>query len=159
MVEAFTVDSKHFKRLACRHQVNDSCTANLGHVPAAAEHAVSDTRRSTTASAQEFCRVFFKSDIQNFRTAHQDALDVVVVVKLQSIMKPESVAQRARQQPASCCRAHQRKMLERQVHAPGRRSGIEHDVEPEVFHGGVEVLLDHAVQTVDFVDKQDIVFL
>ena len=50
-------------------------------------------------------------------------------------------------------------MLEREVHAPCRRARVEHNVEPEIFHGGVEVFFDNAIQTVDFVDKENVVFL
>ena len=50
-------------------------------------------------------------------------------------------------------------MLERQVHAAGRRPGIQHDIEPKIFHSGVEVFFHHTVQTVNFVNKQDVVLL
>ena len=50
-------------------------------------------------------------------------------------------------------------MLERQVHAAGGGARIQHDVEPEIFHGGVEVFFHHAVQAVNFVDEKDVVLL
>ena len=50
-------------------------------------------------------------------------------------------------------------MLEREIHSPCRRARVEHDIEPKIFHGGVEVFFDDAVQTVDFVDEQNVVFL
>ena len=90
---------------------------------------------------------------------HEDLDDVFFVVQFQSVLQPETVAERPRQKPAARCGANECKVLEREVHAPCRRAGIQHDVEPEIFHGGVEVFLDYAIQAVDLVDEQNVVLL
>ena len=74
-------------------------------------------------------------------------------------MQAETVTEGAREEPASRGGAYKRKVLERQVHATCGGARIQHDVEPEIFHGGVEVFFHHAVQAVDFVDKEHVVFL
>lgn len=42
--------------------------------------------------------------------------------------------------------------------ASGVGSGVDDDIEPEVFHGGVEVFFDSGVEAMNFVDEEDVAF-
>ena len=36
---------------------------------------------------------------------------------------------------------------------------VDHDIDPEIFDGGVEIFFDHFREAVNFIDKEDIAFL
>ena len=158
-VESDAVDAEHFECLDGGAFVDDAGAAHLSYVPAAPEDAVCDTGRATAAAAENVGSLFGEFDAQDAGATHENLDDIFFVVKFQAVLQAEAVAEGACQEPAARRGAHEREVLEREVHAPCRRAGVEHDVEPEIFHGGVEVFLDNAVQAVDFVDKEDVVFL
>ncbi len=41
----------------------------------------------------------------------------------------------------------------------GGRAGVNDDIEPEVFHCGIEVFFDRGMEAVDFIDKEDVAAL
>ena len=53
--------------------------------------------------------------------------------------------------------ADEREMVEVDLDRACRRTFIDHDVDAIVLHRGVEVLLDDRTQTMDLIDKKDVV--
>src|SRR5690606_18344945 len=90
---------------------------------------------------------------QPSRAAPHDAAYVLVAVKLQMLAHLKPIPQWGRQHTCSRRRANQGEWPERQIDSPRVDTFTEHDVDPEVFHRGVQVLFDGLRHAMDFVDE------
>ena len=81
------------------------------------------------------------------------------VIVFQTAVDAEAGAQRGGEHAAAGGGADEGEGLEVQLHTAGRRTGLDHDVDAEVLHRRVEVLLHHGRKAVDFVDEKHVVGL
>ncbi len=88
--------------------------------------------------------------------AHDDRLQLVVVVVVESGDEPEAVAQRTGDHAGAGGGADEREARQRQADARRGRALADDDVELEVLHRRIEDLLDGPGQAVDLVDEQDV---
>ena len=82
-------------------------------------------------------------------------LVVVVEPGLEREPRPQGRGQKPRPGRGS----DQREAGQGQAHAAGVRTLVDHDIDPEVLHRRVEVLLDRLGDPVDLVDEEDVAFL
>ena len=83
-------------------------------------------------------------------------LEVRRGVVVEPLLDLEAVAQRRGEEPGAGGGPHQGEGRQVDLHRPGRGAGVDGDVEPEVLHRRVEVLLDRRGQPVDLVDEEDV---
>ena len=95
-------------------------------------------------------------DVEDPGGAHDDRLQLVVVVVVESGDEPEAIAQWTGDHAGPGGGADEREARQRQADARGGGALADDDVELEVLHRRVEDLLDGTGQTVDLVDEQDI---
>ena len=95
-------------------------------------------------------------DAENARGSHDDRLEIGRLVVLEAGDEPEAIAQRAGDETGARGGAHQGEARKVEADRAGRRALPEHDVELEVFHRGIQHLLDGARQAVDLVDEQHV---
>ena len=98
-------------------------------------------------------------DLEEARRSARDVHEVGRVVGLEPLEEAEARAERRREQAFARRRADQRERLDLQAHGPRARTLVDHDVDHEVLHRGVEVLLDRGRQAVDLVDEEDVAAL
>ena len=101
---------------------------------------------------------FIDRDVQQRRRAAHYLAQFRVIVKVEMEMLAEAVAQRRAQQARSCGRANQRERLDRKLHRARAHPLAHHDVKLEIFHRGVQALLDGALQAMNLVDEEHVVF-
>jgi hypothetical protein len=74
-------------------------------------------------------------------------------------LQRETAAERGGEQACACGGSDERELRQVESHAARVGTLIDHDVDPEVFHRGVEILFHRFRDTVDFVDEQDVALL
>ena len=125
----------------------------------ALEQPVDDARRAPAAPGDRPDRRGLDGDVEDRRRPFDDRREVVLVVEVEPVGRPEAVAQRRADPPRPRRGADDRERLEAQSQRSGRRALADHHVERVVLHRRVEDLLDRPVEPVDLVDEQDVAFL
>ena len=95
-------------------------------------------------------------DVEDPRRAVDDRGQLVVLVEVEPVGRPEAVTERRADPPRPRRRADDRERLQAEPEAPRRRPLADHHVERVVLHRRVEDLLDRPVEAVDLVDEQDV---
>ena len=80
-------------------------------------------------------------------------------IQLQPEVDTKAVTQRRCQLTGARGRADEREMRQIQPDRVGRRTFADDDINGVVLHGRVKDLLDRAVETMDLIDEQNVVFL
>ena len=93
------------------------------------------------------------------RRAGDDFLQFRRRIHLQTAEDPETVAQRRRKHSGARRRADQRKPFERKTDISCRRTLPDDNVERVILHCGIQNFFHRTVETVNFVDKQNIPFV
>ena len=128
---------------------------DLREVAHAPQEAVRDPRRSAGTACDLGGRFLGDGKAEKTGRAADDLLDLLGRVIIDPPEEPESGAQRRGEQSRARRSADQREPLEMEPDRPGARAPVEDDVEPEVLHRRVEVLLDDPVHAMDLVDEED----
>ena len=82
-----------------------------------------------------------------------------MIIEFQVVHNTETVAQRSRQKPSSCGSTNQCKFRKIKTDRSGRSTLSDHNINGEVFHGRIENFFYLSVQTMDFINKQNVSFL
>ena len=85
-----------------------------------------------------------------------DPLEIIGRIGLQLLVHSEPRAERPRDLTLTRRRPDQGEVAKIDPDRPGGGSLVEHDVEGEILHGGVHVLLHDNGQAVDLVDEEDV---
>lgn len=80
-------------------------------------------------------------------------------IQLQPEVDTKAVTQRRCQLTSARGRADEREMRQIQPDRVGRRTFADDDINGVVLHGRVKDLLDRAVETMNLIDEQNVVFL
>src|SRR5439155_2619926 len=81
------------------------------------------------------------------------------VVEVETVDRPEPVAQRRRDAPRPGRRPDHREWLQAEAQRPRRGPLADHHVDGEVLHRRIEDLFDRATEAVDLVDEEDVALL
>ena len=81
---------------------------------------------------------------------------LLVGVVVEPVDEAEAGAQRGSEHAGAGGGSDEGEFGKLQLDGAGGGAGVDDDIEPEVFHGGVEVFLDGGVEAVDLVDEEDV---
>ena len=129
---------------------------DFGEVPGAAQEAVRNAGRAAAAPRDLVRALRGNCDAQKRRRPFHDALQQVARIIIVPEVDAEPRTKRRRKQALAGGRADERERRKRDLDAARIGTGVDQDVDPVVFHGRVEVLLDHGRQAVDLVDEEDV---
>src|SRR4051812_8929406 len=153
-VQAELVDVEHGQRRVRGARGDDAAVAHLGVVAHAPQEPVGDTRRRAGAGRDRARAGGLDLDAQDRRAAPDDDRELLDRVGLEAGLDAEAVAQRRGQQPRARRRADQRERRQLERHHARAGALADGDRQPAVLHGGVEGLLQRAVEPVDLVDEE-----
>src|SRR5262249_54063127 len=132
---------------------------NLRVVAHAPQQTVGNARRSTR-TARDFAGaapVYFH--IEQLRRTLHNASELFRRVKFEPRHDPEAVTQRVRQHTRARSGAYQRERRQVELDRPRRGPLPYHDVDLEILKRGIEDLFHYRRQTMNLVDKQNVLGL
>ncbi len=130
---------------------------DLGVIPHAAQEVVGDARGAAAAPG-DLDRAAGSSISMFSRRAERRTIGLQLfgAVVIEPLAHGEAREQRRGQQSAARGGADQGEARQIQPHAAGVGSLVDDDVELEILHRRIEVLLDRLLQAMDFVDEEDV---
>jgi len=159
LLEAVLVDAQTRERVAGEFQVHRARSRNLGEVAHAAQEAVGDARRAARALGDQLRARGIERDTQDRGRAHEDAHEVLGRIGDEAFGDAEARAERGREQALARGRADEREGRELQRHDARVRTLVDREIDAEVLHGRVEVLLDGCGDAVHLVDEEHVAAL
>ena len=159
VVQSVAVHIKSLQGIAGYIQRDGAVALDLREVAHAAQQAVGYTGGAARAPRYLDGALAGDLHLQQRGRAVDDAGKRLGVIVLQTAVDAEAGAQRSREHAAARGGADERERLEAQLHRARRRAALYHDVDTEVLHGAVEILLDDGRQTVYLVDEEHVVGL
>ena len=120
------------------------------------DQVVRDARRAAGALGDFLCAAGVGGDVEQSAAALYDRLERGVVVIIEPGLQGETRTQGCGEEAAARGGADQGETRNREAHAAGVGPLVDHDVEAEILHRGVEVFLDGLGDAVDFVDEEDV---
>ena len=121
------------------------------------QQAVDDSRRAPPAPGDRHGGILAHLDPEDAGRAQDDRGQVVFLVEVEPVGRPESIAQRTADPARPGRGPDHRERLQGQPQRPCRGALADHHVEGVVLHRRVQDLLDGPVQAMDLVDEQDVV--
>ena len=158
-VESGGIDLQQLKRGSGDGLGDLAGGALLREVADEVDEIVGDAGRAAGAGGDLLRATVIDRDLEQGAAAADDALERRMVVVVESRLQREARAERRGEQAAAGGGADEREARDREADAAGVGALVDHDVQPEVLHRGVEVLLDGLRDAVDFVDEQDVALL
>ena len=158
-VQAEVIHLQPFQRLGGDLRGDDPAALHLGKVPDPLQKAVGDAGGAAAAAGQLHGSLGLTGDAEDPGRPGDDLGKLLRGVQLQPEHHAEAVPQGGGKLPGPGGGSHQGKMG--QVDADGTGAGplADDDIEGVVLHGGVQYLLHAAVQPVDLIDEEDIIFI
>lgn len=158
-IQTLGIDLNHRERGIGDRAGDDSMAADLRKVADPAEQCVGDARGAARARG-DFQRAGpLDGGVEQAGGALDDFREFLPVVIIQTIDEAETRTQRRGEHAGARRRADEREA--RQVDLDGSRGGpgIDNDIDPVIFHRGIEVFLDGWMQAVDFIDEKHVALL
>ena len=154
------IDALELQRLIDGSQVKRAAAPNLREVTHAPQQSQRDAWRAAAATGQAIeCALGNASHaLQAGRTA-QDLDELRRAIEAKVVRNAEAVAQRLREQAGPRGRTDERERLERHRHHARMHPAVDGEVDAEVLHGRIDVLLDRRGQAVDLVDEEHVALL
>ncbi len=154
LIQPIFVHVKGFEAELGDFQVDRAIAHYLRKVPHPAQQAIGDTGRAAGPAGYFPRSVGRDFAAQQPGRAPDDLLQGIRRVVLQPGFNAEAGQQRGRQQAGTGGGAYQGKRQQVQLDGPRAGPGVNHDIDPEVLHGGIQVLLHDGAEPVDFINKQ-----
>src|SRR5436190_7257711 len=117
-VEFVKAKNVHFhpvKSIRCDVRIDDVVVIDLREIAYSSQKAICYPRRSARAAGDLLGAFGIDLDVENSRRTFDDSLQFVHTVKIEMKHYPEPAAKWSRYQTWPCCRADQRKFLQRHV--------------------------------------------
>jgi hypothetical protein len=132
--------------------------ANFGEVSCAAKEAIGDAGCATATAGNFFGAFGIHLDIENFGGAVKDDEEVFGFVKIEAVNDAEAGAKRRGDETGASGGADEGEMVE--VEGMDARTGAlaDDEIDAKIFHGGVEDFFDGGLQTMDFIEEEDLFF-
>ena len=116
--------------------------------------------RCTSGASRDFVHgVFVNGDLKQMSGMTDDQSELVFFVIIESGDMAKPVSQRACKEAASRRGANERKSFEWHFDTSSLRPSTDEKIEREIFHGGVEIFFDDGIESMNFVDEEDIAFI
>ena len=159
LVEAAAVNLHAVEGLAADGGVEGSVAHHLRVVADALEEAVGDAGRAAGTGGDFRDGVGIGGELENSRRARHDLLDGLRRVEVEAVDRAEAVPERGAHHGVAGGGADEGEGGDLEPDTARRRPLADHDVEGEVFEGGVEDFLDATAEAVNLVDEEDVVLL
>ena len=130
--------------------------ADLREIAHAAQQAVRDTRRPARTGRDLPRAGGLDLNAQQRGRTHDNALQFLRGVQLQTQLHAETVAQGAGKLPGSGRCADEGKARQIEPDGVGRRALADDDIDSKILHSRIQNFLDRPVEAVNFVDEQNI---
>src|SRR5215472_18385011 len=95
-------------------------------------------------------------DAEHTGAAIDDLFELRLAVKVEPHRDTKAVAQRIGKKASARGRADQRERRKIDFHRACRRSFADDQIELKILHGGIEDFLDRGIESMNFVDEQDV---
>ena len=158
-VEAGGVDLEEFEGAGGDGLGDDAAGAFLGVVADEVDEVVGNARGAAATRGDFFGAAFVDRDFEERAAALDDADERGDVVVIEARLEREAGAERRGEQAGAGGGADEGEARDREADAAGVGALVDHDVEAEVLHRGVEVFFDGFRDAVDFVDEEEVAFL
>ena len=151
------IDALELQRLVDGSQVKRAATAHLGEIAHTPQQPQGDARRAAAATGQAIqCALGNATHALQAGRAAQDLDEFRRAIEAQMVRDAEAIAQRLREQAWTRGRANERERLERHRHHARVHPAVDCEVDAEVLHRGIDVLLDRRGQAMDLVDEEHV---
>ena len=157
LVKAATVHIESLQGIARNVEGDGAVAFDLCKVAHSTKQQVGNTWSATTATCDFECRLAGNLDIEQRCGARHDMSERLGIVVLQTAGDAKTGTQGGGKHTRTRGGADECEWLKVELHAAGGRAGLNHDIDTVVLHSGIEVLLYDRRETVDFVDKKNIV--
>src|SRR5579872_1513766 len=154
LVQPIFVDAFPSERLVGDRSIDAAVAPDLGIVANALQEAIGDARRSARAASDLVRSLTIDRRLEKLRRPLDYPRQLFRRVEIEVVRQTEAVPERCAQEAGPRGGAHQGKALQRKLDRPRVRSLLDDEVDREVFHRGVEKLLDGARKAMDLVDEQ-----
>jgi len=158
-IEPVHVDLDHGEGVGGDFFGDGAIGADLGEVADPAEEVVCDAGGATGAAGDFDGSLRDDGEVEYFCGALDDDGELLVGVVVESVEEAEAGAEGGGEHAGAGGGADEGELWQLKLDGAGGGAGVDDDIEPEVFHGGVEVFLDGGVEAVDFIDEEDIAAL
>src|SRR5690606_21530376 len=158
-VEAGVVDAQRLEGLPGARERDALVAGDLGVVADAPQEPLRDAHRAAGAPADLEGGVGVEGVAEARRVLRHALGQLLARVELEVLDDAEAAAQRPGDEPRSRGGADEREAREVEPYRARGRSLAQHDVDLELLHRGVEVLLGHAPEAVYLVDEEDVALL
>ena len=139
--------------------VDSSVAAHLSEVSNSAQQSVGDPRSASAAAGDLVRALVVDLDTEQPGRAQQDAREVFRSIEVEPMNDAKTSSQGSCDESCTSGGADQRKGRDIDLHALGRGSVTQHDIDLEILDGRVENLFHCCTETVDLIDKQDLLGL
>ena len=102
---------------------------------------------------------FIGGDMHDGGGALEYEADSLFVVEVEVAHNPKSVSQWRTQKRVPCRSSYKREGWQREPQPPGTRAFAQEDIEDEILHGRIELLLDNPAEPVHLVHEEDVALL
>lgn len=158
-VEAGGVDFEELERGGGDGLGDTTVGALLGVVADEVDEIVGDAWGAAGARGDLSRAAGVDGDFQEIAGTVNDFLERGGVVVVEARLKRETRAERGGEEACAGGGADEGEAWDREADAAGVGALVDHDIEAEILHRGVEILLDGFRDAVDFVDEEDVAFL
>ena len=129
---------------------------DLGIIAHSAKKTVGDSGCSPRPPCDLNCAIHISFHVQETGGTLDDFRQLLGRVVVHVAEDAEPIPERRREHPGAGSRSHQGKPLKRNLESLRVSTLVEHEIDLEVFHRGVEELLDYLGEAVNLIDKEDI---
>jgi hypothetical protein len=158
-VEAVFVDLDHFEGGLGGGSGDGAIGSDLNVVADPAEEVVGDAGGAPGAGGYDRSALSLDLEFEDLGGALDNDGKLFVGVVVEPIDEAEAGAEGGGEHAGAGGGADEGEFRKLELDGAGGGAGVDDDIEPEVFHGGVEVFLDGGVEAVNFVDEEDVAAL
>lgn len=153
------VDAEHFESFLGDFYGDMSAGLHFGEVSYTPYDSVGDAGGAAASLGEELGGVWVDVDVKYFSAAQEDLFQLVGGVEVQFFQDTEAGSEGGGEEAFSGGSADEGKGGEMDGDGAGVGTLVEHHIDTEVLHSGVEVFFDDGLESMDFIDEEDIAFL
>lgn len=156
LVQAIVVNLNHGQGVVRQLLRNHAVAAHLGVIPHPAQQGIGHAGRAAGAQRDLQGALRVHGHVQQPRGPFDNGAQLLPRIIIQSVHQAEAGTQRAGQHPGAGGGTHQGELGQVELDGAGVRPLVDNNIQPEILHGRVQILLNGRVQAVDLINKQNI---
>ena len=155
-IEPIGVDPQPAQSIVGGSLIDLCLPLHLDKVTDPLEISIGDPRCPAATTGERFGTLAGHIEVENPRTSKENIDDLVIIIQLEFFLNSKSSSKGCGQIAFSSGGSDQRETRQMDPHRACVGARIDDDVDLEVFHGGVEVFLDHPADAVYLIDEEHI---